>query len=173
MFCEHLFEWVKLDAGEQLFYFEVLDINEVSRNIVADWIPVLESRAFQYEIVIPEQEYLISVDVNAYNRIINNLLQNIITHSQGNKIKFQILENEQEMKIILEDNGKGISGEQLPHIFEKLYQCDNARSGKGNGLGLAITKELVSAHKGIITAESILDKGTKFIISLPKNKITR
>lgn len=172
-FVEHLFEWVKLDAGEQLFYFEVLDINEVSRNIVADWIPVLESRSFQYEIVIPEQEYLISVDVNAYNRIINNLLQNIITHSQGNKIKFQILENEQEMKIILEDNGKGISAEQLPHIFEKLYQCDNARSGKGNGLGLAITKELVSAHKGIITAESILDKGTKFIISLPKNKITR
>ena len=57
-------------------------------------------------------------------------------------------------------------------IFLK-YQCDNARSGKGNGLGLAITKELVSAHKGIITAESILDKGTKFIISLPKNKITR
>ena len=172
-FVEYLFEWVKLDAGEQLFYFEVLDINEVSRNIVADWIPVLESRAFQYEIVIPEQEYLISVDVNAYNRIINNLLQNIITHSQGNKIKFQILENEQEMKIILEDNGQGISAEQLPHIFERLYQCDNARSGKGNGLGLAITKELVSAHKGIITAESILDKGTKFIISLPKNKITR
>ena len=78
------------------------------------------------------------------------------------------------MKIILlEDNGKDRPAEQLPHIFEKLYQCDNARSGKGNGLGLAITKELVSAHKGIITAESILDKGTKFIISLPKNKITR
>ena len=89
----------KIRSGEQLFYFEVLDINEVSRNIVADWIPVLESRAFQYEIVIPEQEYLISVDVNAYNRIINNLLQNIITHSQGNKIKFQILENEQQVQI--------------------------------------------------------------------------
>lgn len=172
-FVENLFEWVKLDAGEQIFYFEVLDINEISRNIMADWIPVLESRDFQYEIVIPEQEYLISVDVNAYNRIINNLLQNIITHSQGNKIKFQILENVQEMKMILEDNGKGISAEHLPHIFERLYQCDHARSGKGNGLGLAITKELVSAHKGNITAESILDKGTKFIISLPKNKITR
>ena len=63
---------------ESSSFILVLDINEVSRNIVADWIPVLESRAFQYEIVIPEQEYLISVDVNAYNRIINNLLQNIV-----------------------------------------------------------------------------------------------
>lgn len=119
-FVEHLFEWVKLDAGEQLFYFEVLDINEVSRNIVADWIPVLESRAFQYEIVIPEQEYLISVDVNAYNRIINNLLQNIITHSQGNKIKFQILENEQEMKIIWKIMEKGFQQSSFL-IFLKNY----------------------------------------------------
>ena len=172
-FVENLFEWVKLDAGEQIFHFEVLDINEISRNIMADWIPVLESRDFQYEIVIPEQEYWMFVDINAYTRIINNLFQNILMHSQGDEMKFQILENSQEMKIILEDNGKGISAEHLPHIFERLYQCDNARSGKGNGLGLAITKELVSAHKGMITAESILDKGTKFIISLPQKNITR
>ncbi|MDO4468354.1 MAG: HAMP domain-containing sensor histidine kinase [Bacillota bacterium] len=172
-FVENLFEWVKLDAGEQIFYFEVCDINELSRNLMADWIPVLESKGFQYEILIPEQEYQMTVDRNSYTRIINNLLQNILMHSQGNEMKFQILEHSQEMKVILEDNGKGISAEQLPHIFERLYQCDNARSGKGNGLGLAITKELVSAHKGTITVESILDKGTKFIISLPQNKITR
>ena len=63
---------------------------------------------------------------------------------------------------------KGIASDKLPHIFERLYQCDNSRSTKGNGLGLAITKELVNAHKGTITANSILNHGTEFILSFPK-----
>ncbi|VUX04040.1 Alkaline phosphatase synthesis sensor protein PhoR [Streptococcus pasteurianus] len=56
----------------------------------------------------------------------------------------------------------------MPHIFERLYQCDNSRSTKGNGLGLASTKELFNAHKGTITANSILNHGTEFILSFPK-----
>lgn len=76
---ENLFEWVKLDSGEQIFHFEKFDLNELSRNIIADWIPVLESNHFEYEFVIPETEYFIRLDVNAYTRVLNNLFQNIIT----------------------------------------------------------------------------------------------
>jgi len=54
-FVEALFEWVKLDAKEQVFHFEQCDINELSRNIVADWVPVLESCRFEYEIDIPAE----------------------------------------------------------------------------------------------------------------------
>lgn len=77
-FVENLFEWVKLDSGEQIFHFEKFDLNELSRNIIADWIPVLESNHFEYEFVIPETEYFIHIDVNAYTRVLNNLFQNII-----------------------------------------------------------------------------------------------
>ena len=52
------------------------------------------------------------------------------------------------------DNGIGILPSSLPHIFERMYQCDDSRLADGNGLGLAIVKELVSAHKGKIKAES-------------------
>lgn len=167
-FVETLFEWVKLDAGEQIFHFEPCDLNELSRNIIADWIPVLESSQIDYEVDIPETEYAIRLDPNAYTRIINNLLQNVITHSDGNKLTLQILEDEKQAEIIVEDNGKGISADDLPHIFERMYQCDHSRSGKGTGLGLSIVKELVNAHKGKITADSILGNGTVFSISLPK-----
>ena len=68
----------------------------------------------------------------------------------------RVLKDQQRIKVIITDNGKGIASDKLPHIFERLYQCDNSRSTKGNGLGLAITKELVNAHKGTITANSIL-----------------
>ncbi len=167
-FVENLFEWVKLDSGEQIFHFEIFDLNELSRNIIADWIPILENNHFEYEFDIPETEYSMHIDANAYTRILNNLLQNIITHSEGDNMALRIFENEQQAKIVITDNGKGISSDNLPHIFERMYQCDHSRSAKGNGLGLSISKELVSAHKGTITAASTPGAGTTFTVLLPK-----
>ncbi|MDS6254380.1 HAMP domain-containing sensor histidine kinase [Clostridioides difficile] len=167
-FVENLFEWVKLDSKEQVFHFDIFDLNELSRNIISDWIPVLESSHFEYEFDIPEIEYFLRIDANAYTRIINNLLQNIITHSSGNKMTLRIFENKEQAQIIITDNGKGISSDNLPHIFERLCQCDHSRASKGNGLGLAIAKELINAHKGNITANSTPGMGTEFTILLPK-----
>ncbi|MNC73000.1 Alkaline phosphatase synthesis sensor protein PhoR [compost metagenome] len=80
----------------------------------------------------------------------------------------RIYENEQQVKIVITDNGKGISSDNLPHIFERMYQCDHSRAAKGNGLGLSISKELVIAHKGTITAASVPGSGTTFTILIPK-----
>ena len=150
------------------FHFEKTDLNELSRNILADWVSVLEGCHFKYEIDIPEKEYFIHVDANAYTRIINNLLQNIIVHSEGDEVMLRVLDDQQQVQVIIKDNGKGIPSDHLPHIFERLYQCDDSRSATGNGLGLAITKELVHIHKGTIVANSTPGAGTEFIISLPK-----
>ena len=68
-FVTALFEWVKLDAGEQIFHFEVCDLNELSRDIMADWVPLLENHDLSYEIEIPETEYMTRVDSTAYTRI--------------------------------------------------------------------------------------------------------
>lgn len=167
-FVTVLFEWVKLDAGEQTFHFELCDLNELSRNIMADWVPLLESHDLTYEIEIPETEYMTRVDSTAYTRILNNLLQNILTHSVASQVFLTVTETEQQAKIVVADNGKGISISDLPHIFERMYQCDHSRAAKGNGLGLSIAKELVSVHKGTITAASIPGAGTTFTIMLPK-----
>ena len=167
-FVTVLFEWVKLDAGEQIFHFELCDLNELSRNIMADWVPLLESHDLTYEIEIPETEYMTRVDSTAYTRILNNLLQNILTHSVASQVSLTVTETEQQAKIVVADNGKGISVSDLPHIFERMYQCDHSRAAKGNGLGLSIAKELVSVHKGTITAASVPGAGTTFIIMLPK-----
>ena len=167
-FVTTLFEWVKLDAGEQIFHFEVCDLNELSRDIMADWIPVLENNNVTYEIEIPETEYMTRVDSTAYTRILNNLLQNILTHSAASQVSLTMTETDQLVKIMMCDNGKGISDSDLPYIFERMYQCDRSRAARGNGLGLAIAKELVSVHDGTITAESTLDIGTTFTIIFPK-----
>ena len=167
-FVETLFEWVKLDAKEQIFHFEQCDINELTRNIIADWVPILESNQFEYEIDIPEAEYSTRLDPNAYTRILNNLLQNTISHSGGSKVVVKLTEDDMKTRIIISDNGKGISSSDLPHIFDRMYQADRSRSAKGNGLGLSIAKELVTAHHGTINADSESDSGVVFTIVFPK-----
>ena len=91
-----------------------------------------------------------------------------MVHSAATYIKLSVKEDTQRAIISLTDNGKGISTEDLPHIFERMYQCDHSRSANGNGLGLSITKELVNAHKGTISAASSPGLGTTFTIVLPK-----
>ena len=167
-FVETLFEWVKLDAKEQIFHFEICDLNELTRNIVAEWVPTLERNHFEYDFDIPEDEYFLRIDPHSYTRILNNLLQNTLMHSGGNKLTLKLLENEQQVKIIISDNGKGISPSDIPHIFERMYQCDRSRSALGNGLGLSITQELVNAHNGKIKADSKPGTGTVFTVLFPK-----
>lgn len=166
-FVESLFEWVKLDAGEQVFHFERCDLNEVTRNIIADWIPILEGHGFEYEISIPEAEYMVRIDSNAYTRVINNLFQNAINHSGGSMVHIMTEEDDGHVRITVADNGKGIAPADLPHVFERMYQGDQSRSAKGNGLGLSIAKELVVAHNGSINVENDPDGGALFAINLP------
>ena len=167
-FVETLFEWVKLDAGEQVFHFGRYDLNELTRNIVADWIPIFESRDFDYEIDIPETECITRIDINAYTRTLNNLLQNAITHSDGDKVLVSIGEDTEGVRIVVSDDGKGILPEDVPHVFDRMYQGDHSRSAEGNGLGLSIAKELVGAHNGKITVDSTPGMGAVFTITLPK-----
>ena len=167
-FVISLFEWVKLDAREQIFHFEIIDLNEMTRNIIADWVSTFENNNLKYEIEIPETEYFIRIDPNAYTRILNNLLQNIMVHSKATQILLNIIESNQQAIITLTDNGRGILPEKIPHIFERMYQCDDSRSSKGNGLGLSIAKELINAHKGTINVASTPNFETTFTITLPK-----
>lgn len=121
-FVENLFEWVKLDSGEQIFHFEKFDLNELSRNIIADWIPVLESNHFEYEFVIPETEYFIHIDVNAYTRVLNNLFQNIIIHSAGDKMALHICEDiQQAIAPVIAVVSRIKKGYWLALIFTVIY----------------------------------------------------
>ena len=167
-FTEQLFEWVKLDAREQVFHFEVYDINELSRSIIADWIIVLENNSFDFEINIPETKCLVLIDANSYTRILNNLFQNVIVHSKGTKLIFDLYEDENQVTVKVLDNGIGIPSNELSHIFERMYRGDKSRMTTGAGLGLSITKELVTIHKGTIYVESFPKNSTIFTIILPK-----
>jgi two-component system phosphate regulon sensor histidine kinase PhoR len=106
---------------------------------------------------------------------ITNLLNNAVKYSSGAAwIEIRLSRKSDEIVLEIEDHGIGISENDLPHIFDRFYTVDKARSRKlgGAGLGLAIVKSIVENHAGSITAASQLGQGTTFRITLPQAQLS-
>ena len=166
-YIDVLFDWFKLGSNEFSMNIAEIDLTELTRNILIDWIPIFEDTQVDFTIDIPEQPFRVQIDPDGYMRILNNLIQNVISHSHADKIEVALSEQNRNIKILLSDNGIGIDKEDLKHIFDRLYKCDKGRSEKGSGLGLSIVHELVDKLNGTITADSTPGKGTIFTLFFP------
>lgn len=137
-------------------------------------IAILEVSAHRKHINVnlsaPEELYM-EADEDRLRQIFVNLLSNAISYTpEGGKVEVRISLTEQEqVRIEISDTGIGIPEKDLPRIFERFYRVDKARSRSsgGTGLGLSIVKHLVELHKGTITVQSVVGKGTTFILELP------
>lgn len=114
-----------------------------------------------------EDNIVLEVDELLMKRVINNILYNSIIHNNEDvSIKVNIILSS-KTHIIIEDNGKGISQEDIKYIFERYYRGTNTgHAHKGSGLGMAISRDIVKAHNGDIKVESKLGVGTKIEIIL-------
>lgn len=166
-YIDALFDWFKLNSDELILKPEVVETTELTRNLLIDWIPVLEDKQIGYNLDIPEQPIRVRLDTDAYGRILNNLVQNVVAHSQATEIGISVSRQDREMALLVWDNGVGMEKKDLQHIFERLYKCDQGRSQKGSGLGLAITHQLVEKMGGTITVASTPGKGTTFAVRFP------
>lgn len=166
-YIDILFDWFKLNSNEFTMNIAAVEITELTRNILIDWIPVFEDNQIDYIIDIPDRPIKVNLDFNGYTRILNNLIQNVIAHSGADKIKIAVSYENDNMRLILSDNGKGIDKEDLKYIFERLYKCDKGRSEKGSGLGLSIARQLTEKMNGSIKADSSIGAGTSFTILFP------
>ena len=107
-------------------------------------------------------------DAARLEQILMNLLNNALSYcASGDAISVLAKRQDDLVTILVKDTGKGIPKKDLPHIFERFYRVEKSRSRAlgGVGLGLSIVKELVQAHGGEITAQSIENKGTTFILT--------
>ncbi len=166
-YIDMLFDWFRLGSNEFSMNIAEIDLTELTRNILIDWIPIFEDTQVDFTIDIPEQPFRVQIDPDGYMRILNNLIQNVISHSHADKIEIALSEQNRNIKILLSDNGIGIDKEDLKHIFDRLYKCDKGRSEKGSGLGLSIVHELVEKLNGTIVVDSTPGKGTIFTLFFP------
>jgi two-component system phosphate regulon sensor histidine kinase PhoR len=131
----------------------------------------LQEKNGQIEIHLDASQDTIKADEVHFTNMINNLLDNAVKYSKQEGLIIKIFTQlyKDSLQIRIEDNGIGMSKETLSRIFEKFYRAHtgNIHDVKGFGLGLSYVKAMTTAHKGTISAESTLGKGTTFVINIP------
>lgn len=118
-----------------------------------------------------DDDVMVIVDPDQLKRVINNIVTNSIKYmdKEYGQVDISIYDNDAEVKIAINDNGRGIDTDSLPHIFDRMYRADSARQSRGgSGLGLAICKKIVEEHGGNIYATSQIGKGTTIVFTLKK-----
>lgn len=109
-------------------------------------------------------------DEDRMNEVLGNLLSNAFKFTpRGGHVELAISRTDESVRLVVRDTGAGIADDELPHVFEKFFQAGNqaAAAVKGTGLGLAIARQIVEAHRGTISVDSAVGRGTTFTITLP------
>lgn len=166
-YINHLFDWFKLNSNDYASHMENIEIAEFTTNILIDWISIFEEKQIEYMIDMKNPPYWVKLDMDGFIRVLNNLLQNIVLHSSADKVQITLFKQNEQIKLIISDNGVGIAQNDLKHIFERLYTGSKDGSYKGSGLGLSIVYKIIEKMNGTITVESTLGKHTTFTLIFP------
>ena len=164
----------RLESGNMTLEKQPLDMIALAQRVMASF----EAEANQRNTILLLEKKTDKVfaigDIDRMEQIIRNLIKNALKATENGTIKLSISSAPDEVILTIEDNGIGISAEDLPHIWERFYRAKSQRgisiNEKGTGLGLAIVKRLVQLQDGSIDVESQLGKGTTFILRFPALK---
>ncbi|MCE9644751.1 MAG: HAMP domain-containing histidine kinase [Chloroflexi bacterium] len=161
---EDMLESARLQSKTLQFKFSPVRIEAILRDVATR----INTHIPELKITI-DQEPLPSVQADGIriSQVFENLFSNAIKYAPNSEIHIVMSAVERGVRIAFADHGDGIPQEYLPFIFERFYRVPGERTAKGTGLGLYICKQIVMAHHGNIWVESVLDKGTTFIVELP------
>jgi signal transduction histidine kinase len=156
----------RIKSGKLTMHFEKIDLAELIKEIISNTFYGLDQALGKFVIrsIEPLKGFF---DRFRMEQVINNLLVNAIKYGGENFIEIEIGQKNEMAKIQIRDTGAGINQKDHFRIFEQYTQVGNEESVSGLGIGLFVTKEIVNAHQGIIYVESILGKGSNFILELP------
>lgn len=173
-----LIEFRRIETGNRTAHIEALSITELANDIINTFSENIESKNIKFEHTIPKNLSW-NTDKSFLYTVVSNLLSNALkyTNSYGT-IKLSIQEYNETLSIIISNTGKGITKENYDLIFDRYSILDNFENRDDrtpisrNGLGLAISNNLVKLLGGVIEIESIPDKITSFIIKLPHAELS-
>ena len=179
-FVNDLLDISKLESGKMKFNFEIVILTELIYYSIKPLTLLIAEKNIYLRVENNSKIKSIIADFNQLSRVFTNLIDNAIQHiTENGRITIEIKKKKTDMFVSIADNGEGIPEEALDLIFDKFIQVKNFQdSSEGNiGLGLAISREIIKAHRGKIWVESKPGEGSKFYIQIPikydKYKITQ
>jgi len=159
----------RLESGVPL-RLEPTNIGAVAEEAVAGLLTVAQAKAIELSIQSPPRLPRIPADRARIKQVFINLLDNAVKYClEGSEVQVRLKTDRESIIVEVADDGPGISQEDLPHIFEKMYRVEkeSTRAVEGSGLGLSIVKRIVELHGGRIAVESTVGEGTTFSVRLP------
>lgn len=134
--------------------YSEINLTRLLEQLVYEFQPVLDQKGLTCRLAAGE-DILLNCDADKMQRVFDNLLRNAVNYSyDGTEITIEAESGEDRVKLRFSNHGGTIPQEKLERIFEQFYRLDTGRGSSGAGLGLAIAKQIVTLHKGTITAES-------------------
>lgn len=169
---QHLLFLARADAGTQKIQPVLVNVTELTKEMANELVSCARKRNMTITFTQKEQEDVwMMLDQMLYMRAVENLIQNAISYGkESDDIHVEIQREDGGMVVSVTDHGIGISKENLPKIWDRFFQVDEARSKENGsmGLGLSMVKWIVESHGGEIMVESKEQEGSKFSLRFPK-----
>lgn len=165
----------RMDSGTSKLDLEYVNLNELFNYILNRFDMILKneeepSKKYSIDRVFTKKDLWVEIDTDKFTQVVDNLMNNAVKYSpDGGVITARLLETHNHVILSISDQGLGIPRADIPHVFDRFFRVDKARSRKqgGTGLGLAISKEVINFLGGQIWVDSVEGRGSTFYISLP------
>jgi two-component system, OmpR family, phosphate regulon sensor histidine kinase PhoR len=170
LLVDDLLTLAQLESRNADLQFSNVQLAELFESVLRDWGKKFAEKQLKVVVDLSPDARTISADETRLHEVLYNLLDNALKYSrESGEIRLQAVQHGPEIVLSVNDNGIGISKDDLPRIFERFYRADKARSRElgGTGLGLAIVKHIAQLHGGRVEAESKLGRGTTIRVILP------
>jgi signal transduction histidine kinase len=167
---EGLLNFGSMEAGELQYRFTTIECDSFVRDIVADFEKSIEGRGYRVEMTSSGQVPLIRADGELLARVFWNLLDNAVKYSPDhNDIRVEVHGEDAGVAVSVHDHGAGIAASEQQTIFHKFVRGEAAKTAsvQGTGVGLAMARQIVTAHGGRISVESQPGQGSVFTVWLP------
>jgi len=166
-----LFELARLESKEMHVDPEPFPIAELVQDVVQDFQLRAGQAEVQLDARLPEDAQLVSADIALIQRVLQNLIENAVKHTeQGGSVTIVVEPDQSKVIVRVEDTGCGIPEKDLKRVFDRFYQAqdgEESSEARSGGLGLAIVKKILDLHGSGVGADSTVGEGSSFWFSLP------
>jgi two-component system, OmpR family, sensor histidine kinase ResE len=167
-----LLDLARMEAGHILLTVESIEIEPYLNRVIGKFHGLAKEKGIDLLVDIDTNEPVFRFDPDRIEQVLTNLIDNAIRHvPESAAIMISSRMDDRGLYLEVNDQGPGIPEEDLPFLFERFYKADKSRTRgvSGTGLGLAIAKNIIEAHRGIISVKSKLGQGTTFSFFIPRN----
>lgn len=167
---EDLLDLARLESRSEILCLEPIDPHTLVNDVAGDWRLSAKKKGIHFTAECADDTPDFEADPFRIEQVLSNLVENALKYTDsGGDVHLRVAPCAAGVELRVTDTGAGIPPQDLPHIFERFYRADKARTREqgGTGLGLSIVKHITQLHDGTIRAESTYGQGTTVIVALP------